>query len=477
MFTFGVYAAAMILFKRFVNLPLGEASADDLIFSGLVLIAGALLTLFGDKSNIEVLSSGKILGSLLSGVLGVNDSALNKIPEKQSKTGAGVGFLLGSICGALTVFFSSVMIAIAILAFAVVSTIICIPEFGLMLTVATVAVLPINWVAAFAGVTLASYIIKCLRLKRNLRFGTADFIMLLLFLLTPFCGISFQGGTEKGGGYLIFGMALYFAAKNLVCTKKLLLQTFNALCMGSFLGMVVYAIGEIAYMIPHQQINALAEVISENAMSADMLAVLASVSLPFALSSFSEFGTQRRNWLYVVMAAVCAFLSGSMMFYILLAVSGFVYVALSYKAAVGAAISAGVSLPLIIGYAFAISHSGVISCFASLNFDSAFCLPWDFTASSFWGGFAKLNGGVCAVLCIGVVLLTLQRILATASLDRSAKITFLGGTVAASMIIMVVSAVLFNLLADLRIVAIFWFLLGLCGSTYTVLYNTEAEEV
>lgn len=477
LFTFGVYAAAMILFKRFVNLPLGEASADDLIFSGLVLIAGALLTLFGDKSNIEVLSSGKILGSLLGGVLGVNDSALNKIPEKQSKTGAGVGFLLGSICGALTVFFSSVMIAIAILAFAVVSTIICIPEFGLMLTVATVAVLPINWVAAFAGVTLASYIIKCLRLKRNLRFGTADFIMLLLFLLTPFCGISFQGGTEKGGGYLIFGMALYFAAKNLVCTKKLLLQTFNALCMGSFLGMVVYAIGEIAYMIPHQQINALAEVISENAMSADMLAVLASVSLPFALSSFSEFGTQRRNWLYVVMAAVCAFLSGSMMFYILLAVSGFAYVALSYKAPVGAAISAGVSLPLIIGYAFAISHSGVISCFASLNFDSAFCLPWDFAASSFWGGFAKLNGGVCAVLCIGVVLLSLQRILATASLDRSAKITLLGGTVAASMIIMVVSAVLFNLLADLRIVAIFWFLLGLCGSTYTVLYNTEAEEV
>ena len=166
-----------------------------------------------------------------------------------------------------------------------------------------------------------------------------------------------------------------------------------------------------------------------------------------------------------------------MMFYILLAVSGFVYVALSYKAPVGAAISAGVSLPLIIGYAFAISHSGVISCFASLNFDSAFCLPWDFAASSFWGGFAKLNGGVCAVLCIGVVLLSLQRILATASLDRSAKITFLGGTVAASVLLMVVSAVLFNLLADLRIVAIFWFLLGLCGSTYTVLYNTEAEEV
>ena len=477
LFTFGVYAAAMILFKRFVNLPLGEASADDLIFSGLVLIAGALLTLFGDKSNIEVLSNGKISGSLLSGVLGVNDSSLNRIPEKQSKVGAGVGFLLGSICGALTVFFSAVMIATAILAVALVSTIICIPEFGLMLTVAAIAILPIEWVAAFAGVTLASYVIKCLRLKRNFRFGTADFIMLLLFILTPFCGIGFQGGTEKGGGYLIFGMALYFAVKNLVCTKKLLLQTFNAICVGSFLGMTAYVIGEIAYMIPHPQINALATAVSEHAMSADMLAVLASVSLPFVVSSFSEFGTQRKNWLYLLLTVLCAFLSGSIMFFVMLALSVFVHVSVSYKAPVGAAVSAAVSLPVIIGYISSVAHSKAVSCFASLDFDSAFCLSWDFTATTFWSGFSKLNGGVCAILCGAVVVFALQRAFATAVLNRSEKITLLGGTIASSALLMVACTVLFNLLADLRIVAILWFLLGLCGSSYTVLYKAETEEV
>lgn len=474
--TFGVYAAAMILLRRFVNLPLGSASADDLIFAGLTVIAGLLLAAFGEKSNIETIGSGKIPGSLLSGVLGVNESSLNKFPT-QVKTYVGTGFLLGSASGVLTVFWQPIAVMLAIITLAVISAIICIPEFGLLLVVATIAVLPVKWVMVMAAATLVSYVIKCLRLKRNFRCGTADFIMLVAFLILPVFCISFRESDATGGGYLLFGIALYFVAKNLICTKRLLLQTFNALCLGSFLGMVAYLIGEAAASVPHPELRAAAAFLSQNAVEADMLAVLVSICLPFALSSFSAHGTRQRNVIYPILAAVCAFVSGSLTFYVMLAISFFVFVAIAYKAPAGSLLGAAISLPVVVAYGSAISHSQVVSVFAENSFDKAFNLPLDTMAKSFFGAFHGLNGVIPTFLCMVAIVFCLQRIFAAALLKRSDSTTRLGGTVAAGAVMLVGCMAMFNLLADLRIVAMAWFILGLCGAAYSVLYDNDREEM
>ncbi len=474
--TFGIYAMAVILLKRFVNLNLGEATADDLIVSALAAVAGILLTVFGDKSNIEILGGGKIVGSLLSGVLGVNDSSLDKIPQRHPKTGASIGFLLGSISGALTAFSSPSGVILVIISIGMLSAIICMPEFGMLLTIALLSVLPIGWVSAISFVTLLSYIIKCLRLKRNFHFGTADMLMLALFIITPFCGVGIQG-VLAGGGYLLCGMALYFVARNLICTKRLILQTFNALCVGSFCGMVIYIIGEFSALIPHEQIRITATTISQNALSLDMLAVLTAISLPFALSSFSSHGTGQRNLLYLAVMVACALLSGSLAFCLLTAISICVFVATAYKAPVGALISAIVSLTFLVGYGTLFAFSSQASPFAKIGFDKALGLSWDFTVSSFWGGFTALNGILCTLILVAVVFLALQRIFATAVLKRSENTTLIGGTVAASAVMTVSCMTMFNMLSDLRMSAVLWFIFGMCGSVYTVLYKNDVEEV
>ncbi|MBE6692890.1 MAG: hypothetical protein E7586_06185 [Ruminococcaceae bacterium] len=474
--TFGIYAMAVILLKRYVDLPL-DATADDLIVSALATVAGVFLAVFGDKSNIEILGGGKILGSLFSGVLGVNDSSLEKIPSKQPKTGVSIGFLLGSVCGALTVFSSPLGIMLILLCVAMLAAIMCIPEFGLLLTVAVFAALPIKWVSLIAFVTLFSYVIKCLRLKRNFTLGTSDFLMLVLLLLTPFFGVGVQGVSAKGGGYLMCGMALYFVARNLICTKKLLLQAFNALCVGSFCGMVLYIVGEFSSLIPHSEISAACGFVSRNALNADMLAVIVAICLPFALSSFSCFGTQNRNLLYLVVAIVCAAVSGSLAFCLLIAVSACVFAATAYKAPVGALISAALVIILMMAYGTLFDYSRVVTPFAKLGFDKTLGLSWDFAASSFWGGFNSLNGIVCTVLAAAVVILSLQRIFAATVLKHSEKNTLLCGTVASGAVMSLVSMSCFNLLADMRTLAILWFVFGLSGAAYTVLFKNDVEEV
>ncbi len=475
--TFGIYAMAVILLKRFVNLPLGEATADDLIVSVLATVAGVLLAVFGDKSNIEILGGGKIMGTLLSGVFGVNDSSLDKIPSKQPKTDVSIGFLLGSICGALTAFSSPLGIMLILLCIAVLTAIMCMPEFGLLLTVAVFAVLPIKWVSIITFATLFSYVIKCLRLKRNFTLGTSDFFMLVLLLLTPFFGVGLQGVSAKGGSYLICGMALYFVARNLICTKKLVFQAFNALCVGSFCGMVLYILGEFSALIPHAQISAACGIVSKNALNADMLAVVVSICLPFALSSFSSFGTQHRNLLYLIVAVACAVVSGSLTFCVLLALSACVFAATAYKAPVGALISAVAVIIVMIAYGTLFDYSRVVTPFIKIGFDKALGLSWDFASSTFWGGFTSLNGIACTALAVAVVLLSLQRIFAATVLKRSEKTTLLCGTVASGAVMSLLSMTAFNLLADLRTMAILWFVFGFSGAAYTILYKNDVEEV
>lgn len=472
--TFGIYASAIVLLKRFVNLAVGDPSGDDLIVSALAAVAGILLSAFGDKSNIAALGNGRIIGSLLTGVLGVNNSSLNKIPPKRAKTSIGVSFLLGSVLGVLTMFFTPLSVLLSLLALAVFAAILNIPEFGLLLSVASFAVLPVKWVYTIAFATLASYFLKCLRLKRNFRFGTSDAMVLLLFVsLSIYCAAS--GRTMFAGEhYLLCFVLLYFAAKNLICSERLLMQTFNALSTGVFLGMVVYVIGEFASVIPHAQVGALANIISLHKLGSDMLSVAVSAVLPFVFSSFSSKSTGRCDIMFIVLAAVCAFISDSFLFYVMVAAPLFVYIAFSYKAPFGSLLSAAVWLPPILIIAYDFSQSTAVTAFINKAVDASLMSP-DFLTATFWDGFKIIGGAWSFIILAIAVALILQRVLAATLLLKSEKTTLVCGTVAASAVILLAETLMFNLLSDLRLVLLMFVVLGMCGSVYKIYYGNNEE--
>lgn len=466
---FGIYASAIFFAKHYM--AIGEANTNDLVVSALTVVAGLLMSLFGDKSLLNTLANGRIIGSLLSGVLGVNDTSLNKAPPKTTKLGIGVSFLLGSLSGVLTMFFPPAQILSFIGRLIVVVSIFNIPELGVMLTAVLVAVLSAKTLSSLVVITLLSYLFKCLRLKRNCRFGTADILALVsFFVMLVACSVS---GDEvvDGEHYLLCFAALYFPVKNLICSERLFLQSFNALCMGGFLGMCSYILGEFAPVVNHQHFRQMAMTVSQNAPDADVIAVMAAVILPFAICSFSSFGTKGQNLLFLLFALTCAFISDSIAFYGIIAVSVFAYIASAYKAPFGSVVAALVSVPPV----FVVLNSFTFSKVVEMSFDK----PYDLSlfvkgeANNLWQGMESIGGILSVLLFAVVIVLVLQRIFSVTVLTKSNKITRLCGTVASSVVLVIISAFLFNLYSDLRMICMLWFILGICGSAYKIYYKSR----
>ncbi len=473
MLIFGIYSAAIFLFKRYGNIAGYSANPDELIVSAITAILGLIVSMFGDKSILLSLGNGKIIGSLLSGVLGVNRTALDSVPKKARRSNFGVSFLLGSLFGVLTMFVSPLKMLFMFGIIAVVAAIINIPEFGILFTVSGFLLLPVEWVALFALVSIISYLLHCLRSKSNFRFGTADAVMLLLFFASlGYCFAS--GDVSDGEFYLLTFMALYFAVKNLISTEALVKQTFNALCTGVFVGMAVYLIKAFAPLVPISSISSLLSLVSANAPSVDILAPLVAVVMPFALSSFSSYGTERKDVLFILLALCCAVASDSVVFYALLAAALFVFIANAYKAPVGSLLSAAVTLPPIFAVLLNVVNSKAILPLANKYFDPALSLTQ--TANSFWAGFSAV-GGIISVLLLGVAaLLILQRVCAATVITKSLKNTLMCGTVAAGTAMLLVDITCFNLLEDLRSTVIVWFVFGLGGAVYKVYYYDKMGE-
>lgn len=476
--TFGIYAAAIFMLKRFVTFNIGEADTDDLILSALTVIAGLIFTAFGDKSILTAFSRGRITGSLLSGALGVNDSALNKKPPNKPRTSLGSGFLLGSITGVLTMFFSPISVLSVIIGVVLVVTIFNIPEFGLLLTITALPLVGVEWLYLLSITTMASYLFKCLRLKRNLRFGTADALVLVMFAVM-ILGCTASGNVVTAGEhYFLCFTAVYFAAKNLLVSEKLIIQAFNALCFGTFIGMLLYILGEFAPLIPYSQLRLGATLISANCLNADMLALLVSAVVPFALASFSSKSSKRSNLLFPLLAVVCAFVSDSLMFYVLLAVSLFVFIACAFKAPMGAVVGSAVVMPLVFTIVADFSQSTAVYPMADLSYDASLAIN-SLSGKTFWDGLISVGGILSAVIFAAALLFIFQRVFAGAIVANSQAATRVCGTVAASAVMLIASGFMFNIFADLRLILILWFILGLCGAAYKVYYNNQPnyEEV
>ena len=472
--TFGIYVAAVFLLKSYVSLNIGtNADIADICVAAITALSGIFFALFGDKGILTVVGKSRIIGGLISRNLGVNDSSLGRYASCNPKTHAGFGFLLGSLFGLVTIFVRPSTMLLLLLSVTVATVIIHIPEFGLLLAVSVFSFTPEWLVATIVCITFLSYLFKCVRLKRNFRFGSADAVVLLMFIVMYFTSTVFEEASS-GEYYVLVFTAVYFLAKNLLCSKILVVQAFNALCSGITLGIVLYILGDFAFLISHNHLRNAALVLTSNTLQADILAMLTICILPIALSASSAtLGNKARNR-FVFCALMGAFVIDSGLFYILLAVSVLVYIAIAHKAPCGALLFGAIIIPPILVLTSDYTLSAAVSVGRTV-FDDSLALEASNAFSNFWSGMYDITNGATVVLFISALILILQRALRASGTSNGNVGIALGGTISSSAVMSVVCMSLFNPFSDLRSLVATWFILGLCGAVYGVCSKESNE--
>lgn len=471
--TFGIYTAAIFLLKSYIDVSFGsEAGISDISVAAVSIIVGLLFTLFGDKSILHTVGTSRIVGSLLENRLGVNEAYFDITRREKTTTSVAIAFLLGSVFGISTLFLPTVKLIGFAVAFLLALTIMCITEFGFMLSVVTCTFLPVEYSFFICIASIASYLLKCLRLKRSMRFGTADTVMLLALLaLIITCSVS-GVGTARGELYLICFTAIYFLAKNLLISKALVVQTFNALCIGTGIGIALYILGDYATLIPHEHFRSLALLLSANAIEPELLAMIISVTVPFALTSRADGNAKN----YLLLCAVAAVLIDSTLFYVIIAVSVLVYIFITYKAPVGTFFASLIILPPLVVFARDYTYSKTVVFGAKTM--SHVALSDEIQTTGFWSGVIEVGSVATLILLVIAIVLILQRLLGERIACTDVNYVKYSGAATSSAVNMLICSFLFNAFSDLRIYSVIFVVLGLCGAIYRLMtvpvsYSTE----
>jgi hypothetical protein len=233
------------------------------------------------------------------------------------------------------------------------------------------------------------------------------------------------------------------------------------------LGIVLYILGDFAFLISHDHLANAALVLAQNTLQADVLAMLTVCVLPIALSASSAtLGNKARNR-FVFCALMGAFVIDSGLFYILLAVSVLVYITFAHKAPCGALLFGAIIVPPLLVITSDYTLSTAVSVGRTV-FDGSLELEASNAFANFWSGFYDISNGATVVLFISALILILQRAFRAASISH-------GGTVSASAVMTVVCMSLFNPFSDLRSLVAMWFILGLCGAVYGVCSKESNE--
>jgi hypothetical protein len=145
-----------------------------------------------------------------------------------------------------------------------------------------------------------------------------------------------------------------------------------------------------------------------------------------------------------------------------------VFVAFSFKAFGGAILSAVIALPPILTVFSGFSSSSLAVAGANTSCDPLLGLSLESTYSNFFEGFGAVFGTLSVILFCFVGALSFQRACGSLVLNSSARTLLVSGAVSASLAVMTVNMLCFNTMSDVRVMALVWFVYGLCGSVYKV---------
>ena len=452
--TFGVYTAAIALLRRYTSgaMPYGTVGVSA---SAVSFTAGLILVIFGEKSILSALGNGRLTGQLLCDCLGINESSLC-LPEK-GKNAIGLAFLFGSLFGISTLFVNPARVLFAIILVLIAAAIINVPEFGLLSSIALLYVIPESQLTVLLLCTLASYLFKFLRLKRNLRFGTADaafaavFAIKILFVLF---------GSGDATPQLLCCMCVYFITKNIICSERLVSQALNVLCLGVSLAAAFRIINGVSWFIFPESLRSAVIGLTSCASSVSDPVFLFLPAVPVALSRLAFPGRRRLGLTALLLIAAACVLEDDVSLAVFAVIAVPAYFAFAHKAPGGALLAAAVVIPA--AAVIANLRSGA----APNGIRRSFELSLHLGESP--SGFAVFAAGFAFVLTAAALLLSFQRSLACLRYNNSRQAIIVCGAVAASAVTAVLAALFSNPFADMRAFTVLWFVFGLEGSVFGV---------
>lgn len=466
----GISAAAMFFLHRFVLISDTKADPDNLILSFLVLAAGAVLMLFGSKNIVDAFCGSRAVGFLFSRCFGINEAVLRR--ERQSKNHLGSMFFFGLCFGAFSLIAPmSLLLKILFLVPLILLTM-NIPEFGLLISVALLPVASPKLLAGTVLLSLVSYLLKYIRMKRNIHFGTAGACVLLAL------GVMLTAGAfaETKGvfySYAAIFLCLYFLAKNLICSEALIQQTTNCLSFSAVLGMSFYIISYFCQYIPSESLYGAVQSLVSTLLPTQFFGVFAACMLPFAFVSFSSSGSKGMAFAQIMLSGACTVLADNFAMYITVAVSVLLYAAIGCKAPAGALLSAVILIPPLVVFAseFAVASAGDGALTGLVSGSDIVA-----EAGNFLTGMLNHGGAVLWVVFVLLTVLSVQRVFGCIALAKEPSAARRSGALAVCGTVLLSGGLGLNLYCDMRMYALVWFVLGFAGSLFSVYVQNEKEE-
>lgn len=246
LFTFGAYAVIIsMILSLFTDIE-GDSSS---LYGGVLCALSSLPLLFSKECVATSLTKSRT-GAVACKYLGIRTESFANAPRSSA---LGYAFLLGVICGVLTLIFpfTKVMAFAGLtIAFAV---ILCAPEAGIPISFFLLLVVGTKPLYFIITVMLLSYAFKLMRGKRHLSFEKSDLIMLTFALCTVGAVIvcESQSAAENASDNIVF-LLPYFLCIFLIRSRStaVRLMSLGAVTMGVLASLYVLGTGINALPLP-----------------------------------------------------------------------------------------------------------------------------------------------------------------------------------------------------------------------------------
>lgn len=237
-FSFGFYVVATYLLRKYsFSLDVSLAS----LVTGLAFIIFSFVLFMSKKSLAQAISGSVILRFIFFDVLSLRSVALDYVAASPANTGISASFLIGMVCGTVSIFVPAEFVLLAIAAIVAVHAVIISPEAGVIGMCLLLPFLPTMTLAALMCLVLFSCLVKFFCGKRVLKLSLIDLPVFIFAILTLFGGIFTRSSSSANKMLLmVCFIAAYFVVKNLIRSRALLKKCLSAI---AFSGAIVSIYG------------------------------------------------------------------------------------------------------------------------------------------------------------------------------------------------------------------------------------------
>ena len=248
LFASGLYAVMEYIIIKFA---LVSRDLDDIVLYGGIGMMLLSLFFFSKRSLCDTVNRRSVLSFLVFDLLGADRNRLSG-GEVRIKN-ASLALLLGMLTGVLAFVFPPHRVLLLIICLVIICAVFFTPEAGAILTLTVIPFLPLREVLVMCSLTCASYVLKTVRRKRELRAGPLDLAVMIMSGLILFGKLITVKGVKSADSLYLIAAAAYFICRNLLCKREWLERALHAVALSSaavsFFGLLFHFCGTPAQMI------------------------------------------------------------------------------------------------------------------------------------------------------------------------------------------------------------------------------------